>query len=170
MPNASQRPRRSQPGAGSRAVRRQTPAVHLLFNCSLLRGRPRGWASDGREEQGNQHGHRHLGSAGARTLATGQRAQSGLADQGDAGHLSDGLQSRVRRGIRRLRPAPRRVGNGCGQRVHLPPAAAVRHAGTRRSQGSGMDRSRDRTAHRDRRPVRWPNGSGETRSAVGTRR
>ena len=57
----------------------------------------------------------------------------------------------------RLRGAARPPGDGEHQRVHLPPAAALRPARSGRAQGPGVDRCRDRPPRRRRRPgVRGP--------------
>lgn len=92
-----------------------------------------------------------MGAAGAGAVATGQRPQPGLPDLIDAGHLSRGVQPGIRRGVRGIRRAPRRSGDGGRERLHVPPATTVRPARPRRTQGPRLDRRRDRPTHRRRR-------------------
>ena len=95
--------------------------------------------------------HAGLDAAGARALAAGQRPQPGGADRAVAARVPRRVQPRVRGGVRRLRRAARPPRDGERQRVHLPPAAALRPARSGRAQGPRVDRGRVRSPRRRRR-------------------
>ncbi len=85
-----------------------------------------------------------MDSAGTRTVAARFSPHPGVANSHHAGGVPGGLQSGFHRDVRPLRRPARPLGDGSGQRFHLPPTPTVRHAGTRRAEVSGRDRRRVR--------------------------